>query len=563
MNGTMNTILNLALSLLASMLISETLLGQTVDFQWARSASGTGLDNGEKVAVDGSGNVYVTGYFRSSTLSFGSIILTKEPGNSSSSAVFLAKYDPSGNVIWAISAGGNEEDVSNGVATDANGNVCITGGFMSDSITFGATTLYNATTNLAEDVFVAKFDPDGDLLWARSGAGTGGTARDVGNAIAVDGNGNVYACGYFRSQSLVFGSAVLANEGQADAFIVKYDPMGNVAWARSEAGGGGDFCTGLAADATGNVYASGRYYSNSITIGTTTLTNVNNNYDLFIAKYDTDGNPLWAKGGSSNGNDWMPSLAVDAGGNLIATGWFEAFPITFGAFTIPNSGSTDIFIVKYDPNGEELWAIGAGEAFAEESRSIAIDGSGNIYVTGRFGTAITLGSITLNSSLPGNVFIAKYDPDGNAVWALGTGGIDEEGGSGIAVGGNDDVYITGSFDSPSLSFNLDTLLNSGPDDVFIAKLGSVITGVEQNRSQDGIRINPNPLADRTTVRTHSALSNATITIVDDLGRTMKVIRNVNGSEISISLGDLPVGTHVLQIRQGNQLLATEKIVILE
>lgn len=555
--------MNLALSLLASILISDPLLAQFIDFEWARSASGTELDNGEKVAVDGNGNVYATGYFTSSTLSFGSIILTKEPGNSSSSAVFLAKYDPSGNVLWAISAGGNEEDVSNGIATDANGNVCITGGFMSDSITFGATTLYNATTNQAEDVFVAKFDPDGDLLWARSGAGTGGTARDVGNAIAVDGNGNVYACGHFRSQSLVFGSAVLANEGQADAFIVKYDPMGNVEWARSEAGGGGDFCTGLAADAIGNVYASGRYYSNSITIGTTTLTNVNNNHDLFIAKYDTDGNPLWAKGGSSNGDDWMPSLAVDADGNLIATGWFGTFPITFGPFTIPNSGSTDIFIVKYDPDGEELWAIGGGEAFAEESRSIAVDGSGNIYVTGRFGTTITLGSITINSSLSGNAFIAKYDPDGIAVWAIGAGGTDEEGGSGIAVGGDDDVYITGSFDSPSVPFNQDTLVNSSPDDVFIAKLGLIITGVEESRPHAGVRVSPNPTTDRMTVRTSASLRNATITVIDASGHAVKVIPGVNGREISIPVDDLSVGPYVLQIAQGDSWIAREKVMIIE
>lgn len=559
----MNTILSFGLALLSSILISTPLLAQSIDFQWARSASGTGLDNCEKITVDGSGNVYVTGYYRSNTISFGSIVLTKEPGNSSSSAVFLAKYDPNGNVLWAISAGGNEEDISNGIATDANGNVCITGGFMSDSITFGPTTLYNATSNLAEDVFVAKFDTDGNLLWARSGAGAGGTPRDVGNAVTVDGSGNVYACGYFRSQSILFGSAVLSNAGQADAFIVKYDPNGNVVWARSEAGGGGDFCTGLAADASGNVYASGRYYSDFITIGSTTLTNVNNNYDLFIAKYDTDGNPLWAKGGSSNGNDWMPSLAVDANGYLIATGWFEAFPITFGPFTIPNSGSSDIFLVKYDPNGDELWAVGAGGGFAEESRAVAVDDSGNIFVTGRFGTTITLGSSTLNSSLSGNVFIAKFDPDGDPNWAVGAGGVDEEGGNGIAVGSYGDVYITGAFDSPSLPFNLDTLVNSGPDDVFIAKLGSVITGFELVRLPDDIRISPNPFTDRTTVHIHYPLIDASITIVDDLGRTMKVTRNVRGSEISIIRDDLPVGTYVIQIRDGDKYVATERILVMD
>ncbi len=561
-NSALNTRTIIAVALVVHALFGGPLFAQTIDFQWARSASGTDLDIGQKVASDGSGNVFVTGYFRSDTISFGSIDLTKETGSSSSSAIFLAKYDASGNVVWARSAGGNEEDIVNDVATDADGNVLITGGFQSDSIAFGSTTLHNAVTGASEDVFVVKYDPDGNVLWARSGGGTGGTPRDVGNAIAVDASGNVYACGYFRSQNMAFGTATLTGVGQADAFIVKYDANGDVLWARSEAGAGGDFFTALDVDAGGNIYVAGHYYSNSITIGDTTLTNTNNNYELFMAKYDTDGNPLWARGASGNGNDESIGLATDGSGNVIVTGLFEAFPLTFGSATLPNGGSRDIFIVKYSTLGDFLWATSAGGTYAEESGAIATDASGSVYLTGLFGSSISFGSIAINGTLSSNVFIAKYDANGDALWAIGAGGIDDEQGNGIAVAGADNVYVTGSFDSSSLPCGPDTLSNSGPDDVFIAKLGLVTTGVEENRFPDGIRISPNPSYGLTTVRSNFPLNNATFTIVDDFGRTVQVIRNVNGSEIPIPLGDLPIGTYLLQIKQGDKWVAMEKIILL-
>ncbi|MBK7946935.1 MAG: SBBP repeat-containing protein [Flavobacteriales bacterium] len=384
----MSTRTILTLLLLGNALMDVPLHAQVIDFEWARSASGTGADIGEKVATDGNGNVFVTGSFSSSSISFGSIVVTKEPGSSTSSAIFLAKYGPNGDALWAISAGGHEVDIANGIATDASGNVCIIGGFQSDSIRFGATTLHNTSTGSTEDVFVAKYDSNGNLLWARSDGGAGGTPRDVGNAIAVDGNGNVYACGYFRSASFTFGSlAPLTNAGQADAFIVKFDADGNALWARSEAGsngGDGDFFTRIATDASDRIYAAGHYYGSSITIGGTTLTNVNDNDELFIAKYDSDGNPLWAQGAHGNGDDQIVGIATDQDGNLVATGWYQGFPITFGTNTLSNSGSKDIFIAKYAPDGALLWATRAGGAFSEESSAIATDGSGNIYLTGEF-----------------------------------------------------------------------------------------------------------------------------------------------------------------------------------
>lgn len=539
-----------------------TLYAQSVDFHWAKSAGGTSLDYGQKVVTDGMGNIYVTGYFLSDSISFGSTTLTREPGPSGSSAIFLVKYDLNGNVLWAKSAGGKEDDISNGISIDGSGNVFITGGFQSDTITFDTTMLINASTGSSEDVFIVKYDPNGNLIWAKSGAGSGGTPRDEGNGIATDGSGNVYVTGYFRSQSITFGTITLTNAVQADIFIVKYDANGNVIWAKREGGGGGDVSTGITVDGSGSFYISGHFYSNSITFGSTTLTNVNNNDELFIAKYDTDGNPLWAKGASCIGDDRSVSLAADGSGNVIITGWFQGFPISFGSITIPNSGSKDIFIVKYDSNGNVLWAKSGGGSFSEESGAVATDGNGNVYVTGYFGNTITFGSISINSLLNTNIFIVKFNANGNAVWAKSTGGIDDERGNGIVVDGLDNVYVTGSFDSPFLPFGSDTLTNTGPYDVFIAKIG-LVTGVEETIVSESTIAFPNPFTEYTTLRTAAPWQNATLTITNTLGQTVKEVKNISGNAITIYRDNLPNSIYVLLLTQDNKLLVSKKIVVAE
>lgn len=220
--------------------------------------------------------------------------------------------------------------------------------------------------------------------------------------------------------------------------------------------------------------------------------------------------------------------------------------------------------MKYDSNGDLLWATGAGEASSEESRDVATDGSGNIYVTGQFRSSITFGSIPINGPNNANVFIAKYDVDGNAVWALSAGGTVDEHGNGIAVDSNDNVYVTGSFDSPSLPCGPDTLVNSGPDDMFIAKLGPANgNSIVENDLSAGIRVSPNPFSDRTAVRITEPLTNATLTVINELGQTVKMIRNIRGSEVLVFRDDLPEGLYILQIRQGDKWVASEKILIMD
>jgi Tfp pilus assembly major pilin PilA len=154
-------------------------------------------------------------------------------------------------VIWANKSGGSDVDYGEDVATDANGNVYLSGGFVSSSITFGSTTLNNSGS---DDVFLTKYDAGGNVLWAKKGRGSG---SDYAINISMDVSGNIYVLGNFLSGTITFGATTLSNSGANDIFLTKYDANGNVVWAQKAGGTSDDYSTGIATDASGNTYVTG------------------------------------------------------------------------------------------------------------------------------------------------------------------------------------------------------------------------------------------------------------------------------------------------------------------
>jgi gliding motility-associated-like protein len=370
---------------------------------WAKSAGGTdGHSEGWAVSADVNGNVFICGYFYSSTITFGSTVLTN--ASVGSADLFLAKYDANGNILWAKSAGGvgANEDYAYSVKADISGNVFVTGSYESPTITFGSVTLTNAG---ASDIFLTKYDANGNVLWAKS---TGGTDYDIGNSVSADGGGNVFITGYFYSSTIAFGSTGLTSTGGADIFIAKYDANGNVVWAKGAGGIVDDKGYSVSTDANGNVYATGWFQFN-ITFGSTTLTTVGN-ADAYITKYDANGNVLWTKDIGGTSIDYGFSVSTEIGGGVFLTGSFLSPSITSGTTTLnqPPGPSDPMFIIKYDASGNELCASALASG-GDDNNSVTTDPLGDVYIGGDFAvTPFAVGPYNLILTDEEDVFVAKY-----------------------------------------------------------------------------------------------------------------------------------------------------------
>jgi len=530
------------LVLTGSGFISNHAAAQT--WQWATGAGGNFFDEGHGIAGDASGNYYVTGGFVSS-ITFGTTTLT----SISDYDVFVVKYDVTGNVIWAKSAGGSGADIGRSIAVDAGGNCYVTGEFRNSSITFGSTTL---TNNGDRDIFVVKYDASGNLVWAKS---NGGPNYDLALGIAVDAGGNCYVTGQFQD-SITFGTTMLTGSWR-DMFLAKYDPAGNVAWARGAGGSSSEVGNGIALDINGNCYLTGVFSSTSITFGSITLTNNGaGNSDFFVTKYDPSGNVVWAKSSGGSGDEMGNNIAVDASGNCYVTGIFRSSSLTVGPATLTCNGIFDIFAIKYDSLGNAVWAKSAGGSDADRGLSIAVDAIGNCYVTGHFySNSITFGTTTLTKNGSPDIFVTKYDSSGNVVWAKGAVG--SASGESIEVDASGNCYVTGYFGN-SCTFGSITITVSSHSDMFIAKLDGTVTGIETHHLGE-IVVFPNPSPGKFTWK-DAMFVNGEMDIFNLQGELIYSTTFTNTTSIEIDLSDMAPGIYFAKISTERGVTANKLVL---
>jgi FlgD Ig-like domain/Beta-propeller repeat len=362
---------------------------------------------------------------------------------------------------WATQAGGNDLDRSRGIAIDDAGNSFVTGIFRGTAI-FGQYTLIAHYGN--NDIFVAKMDANGNWLWATK---AGGNYLDYSYAIALDDNGNCYVTGCF-SGIASFGSYSLTTNGNndSDIFVAKMDANGNWLWATKAGGSNSDEGYSIALDDSGNCYVTGEF-EGIATFGSYSVTGYA--YDIFVAKMDANGNWLWAT--EAGGEDESNGIAIDDNGNCYVTGNFIG-TATFGSYSVTSYGNNDIFVAKMDANGNWLWATKAGGSSSDKGFGIAIDDTGNSFVTGMFCGPATFGSYSVTSYGNNDIFVAKMDTNGNWLWATKAGGNSWDCGRGIAIDDTGNSFVTGMFCGPAIfgSYSLTTNGNNYYSDIFIAKM---------------------------------------------------------------------------------------------
>ena len=390
-----------------------------VDTAWGRryNGPGNGDDQASALAVDDSGNVYVTGY----------------SADSSSYPFYYdyatIKYDSNGDTLWVrrYNGPGNGDDRASALAVDNSGNVYVTGHSTGEGSYFDYATI--------------KYNSNGDSLWVRRYNGPG-NSDDAASALVVDSSGNVYVNGTSSGSGTYF-----------DYATIKYNSSGDTLWVRRFNGPGNafDHASGLAVDGSGNVYVTG-----------TSVGSGAYQYDYTTIKYNSNGDSLWVRRYNELGDsdEIAYALAVDGSGNVYVTG---------ESWVYGTAALQDYATIKYNSNGDTLWVRrynGPGNT-RDIPTALTVDSSGNVYVTG------ASSKDTPTDDLIGDYTTIKYAPYGDTLWVRsykGPGNSDDFT-TGLATDGNGNVYVTGtSVGSGTYNYDYATIkYNSNGDTLWVRR----------------------------------------------------------------------------------------------
>ena len=397
----------------------------TGTYLWAKSLGSTNADYCRSVVVDGSGNIYITGAF-SGTIDFDPGAGTNSLTSSGQGDIYFAKYDASGNHVWAYKIGNSGNEFGWNIGIDGSSNVYLSGVFQGTTdFDPGAGTASLTSNGSPNDIFFAKYSSTGGYLWANR---IGGTTADYARDMAVDAAGNVYITGEFQG-TVDFdpgaGTANLIPAGFFEVYFAKYSTAGAYVWAKNIGGANGDIGYGIAVDGTGSIYITG-YFETTADFdpgaGTANLT-VGGSNDIFVAKYTSAGNYVWANKIGGIGSDLGYNIAFDASSNVYITGSFAStadFDPGAGTANLTSTGPSDVFIAKYSSTGGYIFAFKIGGGNTDVGRALAVNASsGMFHVTGEFQNTADFDPSASTASLvsAGNtdIFFAKYSSAATAI----------------------------------------------------------------------------------------------------------------------------------------------------
>lgn len=455
---------------------------------WALRMGGTGSDSTKAVAIDGRGDIVVTGSF-TGTANFGGGSIS----TAGSADVMIAKYTNGGTHVWSKRIGATGLDQAFGVAIDRSANCDGAGGTNCVVIagSFGQTVDFDpgpATASLtaigAGDVFVAKYSSAGTYLWAKRFGGSNASYGDYLYGVAVDsrsncdgagGAGCILFIGSFYDRADFDGVSLAGPAGVMTPYVAKYSGSGQPVWAKTFANTNEGFGRAIAVSATGDVAITGSF-KGSMNFGNGTKSSFGND-DVFVAVLrGTDGSGVWSSRHGSGGQDVGYGIAFDRQGNVAVTGSFTSTSggITFGGATWSANGA-DIFIAELDGTGAHRWSRRCTGTYTmtRQGTSIATDDDGNVLLAGHFYGSLNCGTdtATLTGAGYADILAAKFSTNGAHLWMDRFGRMGAaDSGTGIAVdptGGQ--VVSTGLFQG-SVEIDGHVLATAGYDDAFLHSL---------------------------------------------------------------------------------------------
>ena len=445
-------------------------------FDWLISAGGPLSDKATGIAIDTNGNTYITGYFNEEA-NFGPFYMPLIDLHSKE--VFVAKIDSHGNYLWVKRGSNHYDDRGLGICLDPMGNVYVTGTCWGGLI-WGSLSVYNSSA-YTDQIFVLKLDSDGNEIWLKNaGIDESGYPYndDQGFDLASDSNGDIYVTGFLSNNDpsslyAVFDNIqLLVPAFDSLAFLAKLSNDGAWQWVKTFGGLNGYRDNRITTDDENSVYITGGFIDTQ-TFGSTILTSFGSS-DIYVVKYDSQGNFIFAKNAGGPLEDRGNDIAFDHKDHLYITGEFKA-EAAFDNDTINNYGSDDdrdIFVARMSKNGDWDWAKKAGSTGGKDrGNGIVVNDKGNIFVTGQYkGDAKFGGTLTLSSGADSiQVFIAAIDSLGKWKWVLDGGGPDSDRGNGITCDNDCNVYVDGYY-SGTVFFNSNTVSAAAGKDMFTLKI---------------------------------------------------------------------------------------------
>ncbi len=440
--------------------LSVSAFSQFPEVGFAKSFGASGDNTNYDVEAFPNGESVTVGYY-SSPFSFGIISMPHQGGIDG----YVVKSDAIGNYVWAKALASNGDDIISEVSFDAAGNVFVVGEHTSTA-SFGGTSFIN---NEGKNAFVAKLDPNGEVIWSRS---IGNEEDAKFTSLHIDGQGNVFAYGEFGGNLNLDGNSLVSTDVKS-LFLLKLNNAGVVVWAKSM-GKQFDNSSDVWVNSVGEAVITGGFLGRLI-LGNDTLFSKGLS-DVFISKLNANGDFIWAKSFGGTQVDNCFSIIGDADNNIYCAPVYNG-TMLLGGNTFVSNGAWDVLAAKFSPQGDHIWSNSFGGSDHDRSNDIQLDASGNLLVSGWFQDTMQVGPSNLISKGAYDVFVATISPAGIPLVGHSFGGSLIDIGAGLGIDAADNLYISGSFFSTNFSVGSVNLPNPSGTKMYLIKLGNSPTQI--------------------------------------------------------------------------------------
>jgi len=535
----MNKIYFLILILL---LFPNFIYTQQAEWEWVKQAGEASDQIGSAIATDDDENVFITGYFYYKAIFENDTLVSQ-----GESDIYIAKYDNSGNLCWVKQAGGVNHDWGHDITVDNLGNVYVTGNIGGSGLAyFGDSSVYVYGNT---DIFLAKYDNIGNFQWVKRAGGNytsyNYSSWDCGRSVITDSENNVFVTGSFRDTAL-FNTDTLFSYGNVDIFLAKYSENGELIWANNYGSTASDNGNVIVIDQADNLYLGG-WFDDTISIADTFLI-PQDGMDNFILKLTNNGERIWINQiGGSTAYTYKTSIALDTDNNIYVTDYF-ADTVNLNDTSLIANGNIDFYLSKYDLNGTFLWAKQYFDVFNIQSLSLTIDPNKNLYISGSYrGTVLYQNNILLTPYGIDDLFVAKFDNNGNFIWIISAGGSINDHGKDI-ICDNNNVYITGWFEDVATFGNiiLSTYGSYDNRDIYVAKIKDNTVQINQVNNNLILSIFPNPNNGIFSLKTNGLKDQVYFEISNFNGQILHKNELIDNVE-QVNISNYPPGLYILKI----------------